>query len=681
MNELKNEASAYLKQHQNNPVHWKTWGPEAFQKALDENKPIFLSIGYSSCHWCHVMAHESFEDQATADYLNENFISIKVDREELPDVDQYYQLACQVMNGRGGWPLSVFLTPDSKPFFIGTYFPLKGNQNMPNFMEVLNQLTNGLKNEKEEIVANADKIMEALKQAPRVSKKVEFSGEFPTAYAVLNALKNYQDNEFGGFGGEPKFPHFSFYEWAIEQMLEGVIPEEQGKHILKSLEMMLMGGIYDQARGGIHRYSVDKKWLVPHFEKMLYDQAGFLKTISKASLIYPTPVFFDGLIQTLDYLNNEMLSDSGYFFAAQDADSEGVEGLYFTFSKEEFMDAVIHFDENLTDHMDDILDWFGITEKGNFEHNLNVISLNYSKRDDFYNPEKWDIIRKVRQAILEERKGRFPPATDNKGIASWNFQMITALIDVVQYSRIEAITKNATTLLNKVIQGVHETFLGEVDQSGEKKTRIMNTTTRSEHVPLLENYVMFAEAELRFYEITANKAFLENGLQTLKYIHKEFFKNDEFFTRSTEFSDGEYFENIHAPVSDQSYKSPVATYIGLIRKWAMFTEIKDIEDSMIKTIDELKHVCLQNPLAFGEMLRSLTYPTEAYRKLDIPFNWLQKPEFQKFFPNFSIRFLLNFTEEKDKWQICTRTECELQGETFEEFLKVFSPEENNETPS
>lgn len=681
MNELKNESSAYLKQHQNNPVHWKAWGPEAFQKALDEKKPIFLSIGYSSCHWCHVMAHESFEDADTAKVLNDHFVSIKVDREELPDVDQYYQLACQVMNGRGGWPLSVFLTPEAKPFFIGTYFPKHGNQNMPSFMDVLTHLKEGLKNERTEIEENALKITQALKQPPRASKKVEFSGEFPTAFAVLNALKNYQDNEFGGYGNEPKFPQFSFYEWAVEQMLEGVIPEEQGKHILKSLEMMIMGGIYDHARGGIHRYSVDKKWLVPHFEKMLYDQAGFLKTISKAALIYPTPVFFDGLIQTLDYLNNEMLSDDGYFFAAQDADSEGVEGLYFTFSKEEFMDAVIQFDENLSEHMDDILNWFGISEEGNFEHKLNVLSLNYSQREKFYSPEKWDIIRKVRQAILIERQGRIPPATDSKGIASWNFQMISALIDVVQYSRIDAITKSASALLNKVVEGIHERFLGIMQVEGGQKTRILNTTTREEHLPLFENYVMFAEAELRFYEISANKTFLENGLETLKFIFKAFFKDDEFMTRSLEFSDAQYFDNIHAPISDQSYKSPVATYISLIRKWSLLPEIKEIEDQMLKTIEEIKHLTLQNPLAFGEMLRALTYPSEAYRKLDIPKAWLTKQEFQKFFPNFSIRFLLNFTEDENKWQICTKTECELQGNSFEEFLNVFTPDENNETSS
>ena len=335
-NKLHLEKSLYLKQHAENPIHWYGYGDEALNKARKENKLIFLSIGYSSCHWCHVLAHESFEDEITAKYLNDKFVSIKVDREEYPDLDHYYQSACSLMTGRGGWPLTVFLTPEGKPFFAGTYFAKVGRQGMPSFMEVLNHISDLYQKDPKAVELSADNLMNELKKPVVLEKKVEFKGHFPPPSAILNALKNYADAENGGYGKAPKFPHFSFFEWATEQILEGMVPKEQGQHIVESIERMMMGGLYDHAKGGIHRYSTDEKFMVPHFEKMLYDQAGLLKILPKLSQFYPSPLIFDGILQTLDYLRTEMISDEGYFFSAQDADSEGTEGLYFTFSKEEF---------------------------------------------------------------------------------------------------------------------------------------------------------------------------------------------------------------------------------------------------------------------------------------------------------------------------------------------------------
>lgn len=668
-NRLVNEKSAYLKQHAENPVHWWSYGPEAIQRAADENKPIFLSIGYSSCHWCHVMAHESFEDQETANFLNENFINIKIDREELPDIDQYYQIACQVMNGRGGWPLSVFLTPEMKPYFAGTYFPKVANQGMPSFMDVIQNLKKAFIEDKQTVDTNANQISEAIAQAPKVEQKVDFEGHFPQAASILNALKNHQDTENGGYGTEPKFPHFSFLEWAVEHMLEGMVPEEFGKHIIESIEKMLMGGMIDHARGGAHRYSVDKAWKVPHFEKMLYDQAGLLRVLSKVSLIYPSPLVFDTLIQTLEYLRSEMLSDEGYFFSAQDADSEGVEGLYFTFTKDEFIDALVSFDENLSDDMDTYLKWFDISEKGNFEKNLNVISLNAEFKDEFYTPENWSKIRQARQALLEARKDRIPPATDSKGIASWNFQLISALVDVVQYCKIEAIVQSASQLLTSTIQSIHKTF---VIPTEDDKSRIISSTTREEHVPLFEDYVMFAESQFRFYEISGQENFKHTGLNTLKFIMDSFYQDSKFYTRSIDHHDSQLYANIHVPIFDQSYKSPLSTYFGLIRKWRTALDLTEEYEKIQPTLETLTHLSLQNPLMFGETLRALVYPDEAYRKLDIPMEWLKQNKFGKYYPHFSARFAINF-QESDTWQICTLKECELTGNSLEEFDKIFSP--------
>ncbi|MBD66971.1 MAG: hypothetical protein CME62_17350 [Halobacteriovoraceae bacterium] len=675
-NYLREESSAYLKQHNQNPVKWYTYGPEALQKAQDEDKPLFVSVGYSSCHWCHVMAEESFEDTQIANYLNDNFINIKVDREELPDLDNYLQLACQVVNGRGGWPLNAFLTPEFKPYFIGTYFPKNAQEGIPSFKDVIQNMSQAYQQERETVLKNSEQISETLKQKPTFENKVEFEGHYPGAASVLNALKNYQDEEYGGYGQEPKFPHFSFYEWAIEHILEGMVPEELGKHIVMSVEKMLMGGIYDQARGGIHRYSVDKKWLVPHFEKMLYDQAGLLKMLSKTSLLYPSPLIFDSIMQTLDFLNKEMLAEKGYFFSAQDAESEGVEGLYFTFTKDEFLDALKNEDETLLEQQDKILSWFNISDQGNFERGLNVISLNSSLKNEMYAPENWEIVRKTKKAILSARKDRIPPATDTKGIASWNFQLMSALIDVIQYTKIDAIRNQANSMLVAIHQSVVETFLYQDD---EKRTRIHTSTTRGEHVPLFEDYVMFCEFSFRCFELTGDMNFLANAEQTVHYIMKDFFKDDFFYTRSLSFNDSEYYPNIHTPIFDQSYKSALATFVILLRKWKLsFTDFNEYLKKLEPTLETLTHLSLQNPLAFGETLRALVYPPEAYRLIEVPRKWYEENKIQQFFINFSVRFALKaHAEDNENWQICNHKECELRGVGFEEFKNVFTPKENS----
>lgn len=673
-NHLRDEKSLYLMQHNKNPVQWHPYGPEAIQKAKDENKPIFLSIGYSSCHWCHVMAEESFSDPSVANMLNEKFINIKVDREELPDIDQYYQLACQVMNGRGGWPLSAFLTPELKPYFVGTYFPKIAQEGIPSFTEVITNLAKAFHEEHETVTTNANQIVEALKQPPKVEHKVEFEGHYPNAASVLNALKQYQDSDHGGYGSEPKFPHFSFLEWAVEHTLEGMVPEEFVHHIIKSAESILFGGIYDHARGGVHRYAVDAAWQVPHFEKMLYDQAGFLKLFSKLSLIYPSPAVFDSLIQTLEYLKLEMLAEDGFFFSAQDADSEGEEGLYFTFTQDEFIDALVAQGEELVEKQADLLKWFNITQEGNFKNGLNVITLDEKYKEEFYKPEGWTLVRETRRALLKARKERIPPATDSKGIASWNFQLAAALLDCIQYTKIEAIQNAANDLLTNCLNQIHSTFLFQDENS---RSRIKTTTTRGEHVPLFEDYVFFSEFCFRLYELTGQENFLTNGIDTLQFIYKEFYKDECFFTRAYSYSDTEEYENIHTPIFDSSYKSALGTYLGLLRKWSSVeNDFREYLIEMDPFIQTLTHLSLQNPLAFGETLRALVYPDEAYRKIEVPLGWLKNRSLHPFLVNFSVRFALKYhQEDNDNWQICTLKECELKGSSLAEFKNVFTPQQ------
>ncbi len=679
-NRLKQSKSLYLRQHQDNPIHWWSYGPEALEYAQKNNKPIFLSIGYSSCHWCHVMAHESFTNDEVATFLNDNFVAIKVDREEFPDIDNYYQKAAQLFGSNGGWPLSAFLLPDTRPFYVGTYYPLVSKGDAPNFPTLIKELKRAFDQEKEQVNKNAVQVTEAIKNGNIPSGEVQFEGHFPHPNGIMEAVKEFRDTTWGGYGSAPKFPTFAYYEWALEQMLEGMVAKEHGEFIVNSLERMLMGGMNDHARGGVHRYSTDEKWLVPHFEKMLYDQAGFLRTMTKLSLVYPSPLVFDTLINTLDYLEQEMLSDDNngqrHFFSAQDADSEGVEGLYFTFTREEFEDLLNRHDdeeETLAKNMESIKKWFQITDSGNFEHNLNVISLNPDLKEEFYQQKNWDIIRKVRRAVLNERKDRMPPATDNKGVASWNFMLISALVDVVQYSQVDVIKRMASNLINTTIEGVFRTFL---TNSGEGMKMKHTTTVEFSH-PYLEDFVFFAESQLRLYEISSNEVFKQNFKDSLGFITKEFLNNDKMLTRAKLAEHFELYPNQDYNLFDASFKSPVATYIQLMRRAAALFSDRDYLDTILSLKDSVTHTILKvNPVSAGESLRALTYPMEAMRVMKLPKAWTQKEDFMKFIPFFLPRFVLDYHNGEngaESFEICTMNACELKGEGFEEFVKVLTP--------
>lgn len=673
-NRLKDEKSAYLLQHKENPVHWWNYGPEALLFAKEQNLPIFLSIGYSSCHWCHVMAHESFQDEVTAQYLNENFVCIKIDREELPDLDNYYQAACHLFTNGGGWPLSAFTLPDMRPFFVGTYFPKNARNGETSFMELLKELKRAYTEEHDKVEENASRVTETIEKGMVSNEKVDFSGHFPAPMSVLEALKQFRDEEFGGHGNPPKFPQFAFYEWALEQMLEGMVTKEHGDHVVKTMESILLGGICDHARGGIHRYSTDEKWLVPHFEKMLYDQAGFLKTLSKLSLIYGSPLVYDAIFNTLDYLENEMLGENNIFFSAQDADSEGVEGLYFTYTKEEFEDVLNANDdenESFAKNRENILKWFQISEEGNFENKLNVISLAKDHLEEIYTQDGWDLVRKVRQALLKDRKERIPPVTDSKGIAGWNFMMVTALVDVMQYCRIEAIRNRASTLFNRVIEGVYKEFLVAKDGEGMK---IRHVTTKEGTLPYFEDYVFFSEAMLRVYEITGNPVFKDNFKDTFSFIAKEFSEGQYFKTRAIATNDFELYPNQNFSNFDTSFKSAAATMILLSRRASILFMDKELEDQFRDIAEQMTHEVLKNPLGSGEALRALTYPKEAYRVIKIPREWAKEARFINFIPYFMSRFVLDYVEgSDDRFEICAMGQCELAGSGIEEFIQALTP--------
>ena len=669
-NNLKDEKSGYLLAHSTNPVNWYPFCLEAIKLAQDKNKPLFISIGYQANHLSDLMNEESFQDSETAKALNENFVCIKIDKDECPDLSLYYQLSSQVSSNIGGWPLNVFAFADLTPFYATTYLPAKSEDSSKEFKNIAQGFSEVFKSNKKELVDNANNIQEILSKKPRANEKMDFQGHFPLPAALLNAIKDYQDNENGGYGAAPKLSNLSFYEYAIEQVLEGMLPEEQVAHVVKSVESMLMGGIYDHAKGGIHPFSRDEKWQIPHFEKTLYDQAALLRLLIKTSLIYPSPLVYDSIIQTIDYLETEMLSEDNFFFNAQGSASEGVDGLYFTFSQEEFIDAIAEHDEDLMDDIEFLEKVFKITDKGNYTNALNIITLNSQMKDDIYLPENWDKIRKAKMALMEARKNRIPPKTDSKGIATFNFQVLASLIDVIQYSNIEIISKSAFELLSKTFDDIHKTFIVP-NESGINS--IKNATTSARTTPLFENYVTLLDLSLRFYEISGSTKFLESSKEMIPFIFDHFYKDANFYVSSLHTKEDQNL-NIHTPIFDQPSRSVLSTFIFIYRKWGKILDDNKYASKLSPVIEELTHLSLQNPLAFGETLRALTYPDEAFKIIQIPLKWIEEDKIQHFYPRFSSRFAITYSDEQ-KWSISNLKVVELSGSDFNSFKDTFKNEQ------
>ena len=357
-NRLKGESSPYLIQHSENPVDWYPWCEEAFEKAKAEDKPVFLSVGYSTCHWCHVMAHESFEDAETAEILNKYFVSIKVDKEERPDIDSIYMTVCQAMTGSGGWPMSVFMTNDKKPFFAGTYFPKTSRYGMPGFVDLLKTVAGSWQNQRQKLIDSAERIVNSVKNAEG-EIETRTTDENPVADA-LNYFRKSFDEKYGGFGVAPKFPT-PHNLWFLLRCFEKGLGENAGEMACFTLNRMYHGGIFDHIGYGFSRYSTDRYFLVPHFEKMLYDNALMIIAYCKAYRLTKKQIYLDIAEKTALYIMREMTSPEGGFYSAQDADSDGEEGKYYVFDPSEIISLLGEKEgEEFNKH-------FGITEKGNFE--------------------------------------------------------------------------------------------------------------------------------------------------------------------------------------------------------------------------------------------------------------------------------------------------------------------------
>ncbi|GAB1337505.1 thioredoxin domain-containing protein [Streptomyces sp. E-15] len=493
MNRLADETSPYLLQHADNPVDWWPWSAEAFDEARRTRKPVLLSVGYSSCHWCHVMAHESFEDQATADYLNEHFVSVKVDREERPDVDAVYMEAVQAATGQGGWPMTVFLTPDAAPFYFGTYFPPAPRHGMPSFRQVLEGVQQAWTTRQDEVGEVAGKIVRDLAQREIVRQAAEAPGDRELAQALLGLTREY-DPQRGGFAGAPKFPPSMVLEFLLRHHArtgaEGALQMARD-----TCERMARGGIYDQLGGGFARYSVDRDWVVPHFEKMLYDNALLCRVYAHLWRATGSDLARRVALETADFMVRELRTAEGGFASALDADSDDgtgrhVEGAYYVWTPEQLRRVLGDDDAELA------AQYFGVTEEGTFEHGQSVLQL--PQAEGVFDAER---ITSVKRRLLAERSGRAAPGRDDKVVAAWNGLAVAALAETGAYFDRPDLTEAALGAADLLVR-VHL----------DEHARLARTSRDGRVGPnagVLEDYADVAEGFLALASVTGEGVWLD----------------------------------------------------------------------------------------------------------------------------------------------------------------------------
>ena len=508
-NRLINEKSPYLIQHAYNPINWYPWGEEAFEDAKKEDKPIFLSIGYSTCHWCHVMAHESFEDENVAAILNKFFISIKLDREERPDVDSVYMTVCQALTGSGGWPLTIIMTPNQKPFFAGTYFPKTSRYGMPGLIEILESVATQWKNSKEKLINSSDNILKELGKF-FVSESNDTKLSEKNLKNGYNQLLKSFDIKYGGFSPAPKFPtpHKLMFLLRYYKMYDETNALEMVETTLGS---MYRGGLFDHIGYGFSRYSTDDKYLVPHFEKMLYDNALLVISYLEAYEITKNPLYKDISIKSLEYVFRELTSNEGGFYCAQDADSEGEEGKYYVFTPDEIKIILGEEDGNYFN------EYYDITDEGNFEGKSipNLIkNSNYNKKD-----EKIDVLA---QNILDYRNERYSLHKDDKILTSWNGLMIAALSKAYKVLEDEKYLEYA----KKAIDFIYNNL---VDSKGRLFARYREKEAK--YKAILDDYAFLTYGLIELYESSYEILYLKKAIDLTEAMIYLFFdeKNAGFF--------------------------------------------------------------------------------------------------------------------------------------------------------
>ena len=507
-NRLARETSPYLLQHAHNPVDWFPWGPEAFARAREENKPILLSVGYSACHWCHVMERESFESPEIAGLMNRLFVNVKVDREERPDVDDVYMKAVQMLTGRGGWPMTVFLTPEGKPFYGGTYFPPADRHGLPGFPRVLEAVSRAFRERPEDVAKSVGQLLTGLARSEQ-ARATEHPLDPNLPRRAAEALLAHVDRTEGGLGGAPKFPHGSAFQLFLRQhratgnaaLLEAV---------RLTCERMANGGMYDQIGGGFHRYTVDAHWLVPHFEKMLYDNAQLPRLYLEAYQVAGEAAFLRTAEETLDYVLRDMRHPAGGFYSATDADSEGEEGKYFVWTPAEVSRLVDPSDVEL------VCRYWDISEEGNFEgKSIAHVTLSVEQTARMFGRTPADTaeaLERARQRLLAARAGRIAPARDEKILTSWNGLMIGTLAEAGRVT-------GAARFLAAAVEAAD--FIWTHVRSGGKLLHGW-TSGQAKHGAYLDDHAFLASAFLDLYEATGDREHLARARELIAALDARF---------------------------------------------------------------------------------------------------------------------------------------------------------------
>ncbi|WP_438028840.1 thioredoxin domain-containing protein [Sorangium sp. So ce233] len=618
-NRLASESSPYLLQHAHNPVEWYPWGAEALDLARREDRPILLSIGYAACHWCHVMERESFEDEAIARRMNELFVNIKVDREERPDLDHIYQLVVQLMGRSGGWPLTVFLTPDQRPFFAGTYFPPKDKFGMPGFPKVLDAVADAYRNRRDEVELQAQEITQAIERTQRVPGRGAgpASAAEPASSDLLRRASRQLlarfDNRHGGIGTRPKFPNTMSLDVLLRRgALEG--DRVAAESVELALDRMRDGGIWDHLRGGFHRYSTDERWLVPHFEKMLYDNALLLRLYVDGFRVFKKPIYAETARELVGYLFAEMRDPEGGFYASQDADSEGSEGKFFVWTLDDLRAAV--GEDQLAYDVARLV--FGITEEGNFEHTgatvlsqhrtvaqaAAVLDAGAGGGAGTHLERCREALARARTRMLAAREGRPRPARDDKVLASWNGLLIGALADagraLDEPAWVDAAARAFALFERKLLRGGRVgRYLKDGAPGGARAERGGAGAAATDVRPgFLDDQAYLGNAALDLYEATSDPRYVGVARAIADAMiahHWDEAARGFFFTPD----DGDALIARTQDIYDQAAPSAVSMAAQLCLRLAEIADERYLSPAE-RQIEALAPAALENPFGLGQ---------------------------------------------------------------------------------
>lgn len=667
MNHLKNETSPYLLQHQSNPVDWFPWNEVALQKAQTENKLLIISVGYAACHWCHVMEHESFEDEQVAKVMNDFFVSIKVDREERPDIDQIYMNAAMITSGHGGWPLNVIALPNGKPIFAGTYFPKQ------NWIKVLLYFYELYKNEKQKLIDQAERITQGLHEIENIPlfKNERVIDEKLSA----NIWQNWHDKidyKFGGRIGAPKFMMPNNYDYLL-RYFHHTKNKEVGEAIKITLKKMAFGGLYDVIGGGFARYSVDAQWKVPHFEKMLYDNGQLLSIYAQAYQLTKRPMYKSVVAKTVDWLEREMTDESGGIYSSLDADSESIEGKFYCWHEDELITI-------LGNDFDFIKDVYNIEEEGNFEHGMNVL---FRTNDHEYFMEKYNItnetfqekLNAIHQLLFEKRKAKIRPATDDKILTEWNAIAIKGLCDAYNAFGDERYLNKAISITNFILQHCQKDDY-RLDRNYKNGVSNING--------FLQDYAFFIEALIALHQITLEENYLNDALHFTEYTLLHFYNesNGMFYltsdldtkliTRSMDSSD-----NV-IPAGN----STMAKNLFLLSKYFDKTEYEQMSLTMLNNV--LDNV-VKNPIYYSNWAIVLDIHLHLNKELVI-IGKDAKEKLQKINENYLPNLLVTgstkpsdlpllkdrFVDGKTLFYVCENKSCSLPTEDENEIVNLIT---------